>query len=130
MKKLNISIKKRPINVILLFCVSGLYFINNHYFKNYSSGNIQLFFICYFNDLLCPLFFFSYSNLLLLTIDKELCKIKSICIVGICVSLIWEFFAPLIKPSSTTDLIDIICYMIGSITYWGITRYMYKKNEM
>lgn len=128
MKKLYNSVQKRPINIILLVCVIGLYFINNHHLKVHTVGNIQLFFICYFNDLMCPLFFFSYANLLLITVNKELYRLYSICAVGICTSLVWEFFAPVIKPSTTTDFIDIICYMTGSLIYWAILHFIRKKN--
>lgn len=128
MRKIYNSAQKRPINIILLVCVIGLYFVNNHYLKAHTMGNIRLFFICYFNDLMCPLFFFSYANLLLITVNKELHRFWSIIAVGICTSLVWEFFAPLIKPSSTTDLVDIICYMSGSVIYWAILHFMRKKD--
>lgn len=52
------SIRKRPLNIILIQLVIVAYLINNLFFKVYTSGAVQQFFICYFNDLICPLLFF------------------------------------------------------------------------
>ena len=94
-----------------------------HFFIDiYTNGNVRLFFICYFNDLICPLFFFSYANMLLNTVDKEINRIWAICLVSLCTSCVWEFVAPFIKPSSITDPLDIVCYMTGGIMYWAILR--------
>lgn len=122
MIKLIKSIQKRPINIILVVIVLVAYFVNNKFLKIYTNGNVRLFFICYFNDLICPLFFFSYANMLLNTVDKEINRLWVICLVSLCTSCVWEFVAPLIKPSSTTDPFDIVCYIIGGIVYWAILR--------
>ena len=78
--------------------------------------------LCYFNDLICPLLFFSYANLLLLTVDKEITQLWLTCLVGLCASCFWEFGAPYIKSTAITDPIDIAFYLAGSIIYWGILR--------
>lgn len=127
MDKITQSIKKRPINIVLIIAVVIAYFINNNFLKIYTHGNMKLFFICYFNDLICPLLFFSYANILLITINKEITHIWVICLVSLCTSCIWEFVAPLLKPSSTTDPLDIVCYMIGGIVYWAILRHIKKR---
>ena len=128
MKKLRESIRKRPINLVLLLGVLGLYFLNNLYLKAHLDGWLQTFFVCFFNDLMCPLFFFSYANMLLLTINKEWHRLWFICLIGICVSFVWEFFAPVIKPTSTTDPLDILCYMVGSVVYWAILHLVRKTD--
>ncbi len=52
MKKLVDSIRKRPINLILLISVISMYLFNNLFLKEHSSGLLRLFFVCYFNDLI------------------------------------------------------------------------------
>lgn len=116
------SVKLKPINLILIIGVLILYFLNNFVFKKYTSGLIQHFFICYFNDLICPLLFFSYSNILLISINMELKKLKWIMLMGLCSGLIWELFAPLIKSSSVTDIVDLIAYLFGTFLYWCIIK--------
>lgn len=72
MKKIVESIRKRPVNLMLLILVVFAYWINNLFLKEHSGGLLRVFFIGYFNDLICPLFFFSYANMLLITVGKEL----------------------------------------------------------
>lgn len=122
MKKIVCSIKNRPINLWLMLMVAALYLINNCYLKIYAPQAIRWFFICYFNDLICPLLFFGYVNILLLTKGKELSKLKLILLFGLLVSIVWEYGAPILKESSITDIGDIGCYLIGSILYWWILK--------
>lgn len=128
MKKILISVKSNPINLILMVIVFVLYFFNNIILKKYTNGLIQYFFICYFNDLICPLLFFSYSNMLLISVNKELKSLKWIMLMGLCSGLIWELFAPIIKSSSVTDIVDLIAYLFGTFLYWCIIK-LYKGGK-
>jgi len=123
MKKLLFSIKTRPLNIILIAIVLILYFLNNNVFKVYTTGLLQRFFISYFNDLMCPLFFVSYSNLLLITVNKEMRKLHWILLLCLSAGLLWEFVAPLVKHSSVTDFFDLLCYLIGAAVYWLILTF-------
>ena len=129
MKKIVESIRKRPVNLMLLILVVFAYWINNLFLKEHSGGLLRVFFIGYFNDLICPLFFFSYANMLLITVGKEIARLWVICLVSLCTSWVWEFVAPLMKPSSTTDPLDIFCYITGGVVYWAILRYIKNKTE-
>ena len=129
MKKIVESIRKRPVNLMLLILVVFAYWIKNLFLKEHSGGLLRVFFIGYFNDLICPLFFFSYANMLLITVDKEIARLWVICLVSLCTSCVWEFVAPLMKPSSTTDPLDIFCYITGGVVYWAILRYIKNKTE-
>ena len=122
MQKIIGSIKKKPINLVLMIIVLFLYFLNNTYLKVHTVGFVQKFLICHFNDLICPLFFVAYSNLLLISVNRELKKLKWIMIFGFCSGLIWEFVAPLIKPSSVTDILDLLFYTLGTFLYWCIYK--------
>ncbi len=122
-EKLSASIRKRPLNIILIFGVGALYLINNSYLKVHTTGVLQAFFIGYFNDLICPLFLLSYSNLLLLAVDRELTHLWAICVITVISGCIWEFAAPLVKKTSVTDPMDIVCYIIGAIAYWVILSF-------
>lgn len=129
MKKIVESIRKRPVNLMLLILVVFAYWINNLFLKEHSGGLLRVFFIGYFNDLICPLFFFSYANMLLITVGKEIARLWVIFLVSLCTSCVWEFVAPLMKPSSTTDPLDIFCYITGGVVYWAILRYIKNKTE-
>lgn len=129
MKKIVESIRKRPINLILIVFVISAYLLNIFFLKDYSHRLLKLFFVCYFNDLICPLFFFSYANMLLITVSREITRLWLICLISVCTSCVWEFVAPLMKPSSTADPLDILCYITGGILYWVILRYIKNKGK-
>lgn len=112
----------KPINLILLMAVSIIYFVNNIFLKSHTSGILNYFCICYLNDLMCPLFFLSYSNILLISIRKEIVATRTVILICFLCGLVWEFFAPLLKPDSTTDLMDILCYIFGGVIYLLIQK--------
>ena len=117
-----------PINIILIIIVLALYILNNTYLKHATSGIVQYMLICHFNDLMCPLFLMSYANLLLLTVGRKVVSLKGILFIVIPAGLIWEFFAPFIKPSTTTDLYDLLCYVVGGVLYYFIVKYVRCKK--
>lgn len=116
------SIRQKPINLILILVVLALYFLNNGIFKHHTSGWLQYFMICHFNDFICPLFFFGYCNLLLITANKEIKKLHWILLMGLCSGLVWEYFAPVIKPSTVSDVMDLVFYLLGTFLYWCILK--------
>ena len=128
MKKLAASARFRPVNPVLMAAVLVLYFLNNRWFKAHTDGPVQYFMICHFNDLICPLFFLAYSNLLLLTVGRELRKIHWVLLFGLCSGLIWEFFAPVIKPTATADPWDLLFYLIGTGLYWCILKFITRRR--
>lgn len=121
-EKLKKSIQFAPVNIILMALTVFLYLINNLIIKDATSGWIRVFFVGYFNDCICPLFFLSYVNCILLTAKKELTKLRSLMLMSCIAGLFWEFAAPLVKPSAVTDLWDFVCYMIGSVLYWWLFK--------
>ena len=118
MKKILKSFRYRPINILLILIVAGFYLLNNLYFKNYTPENIRFFFICYFNDLICPLLFVSYANFLLIIVHKEMQKLCHILLLCFSAGCFWEFGAPLLKETAVTDLWDIVFYLLGGVLYW------------
>lgn len=88
---------KNNYNILLCLAVLILYLLNNIVLKNYTNGNINYFFICYFNDLLAPIFILAYTNIILKKATyNQLTYKNSIFLILLC-SIIWECFTPLIK---------------------------------
>lgn len=128
MKKIIRSIKQKPINLILIVIVLFLYTLNNLFLKKYTQGIIQLFLRCYFNDLICPLFFISYSNLMLISVNKEIKELKHIMLFGFSSGMIWEFVSPIINSRSVTDKLDLLFYIIGAFLYWCSVKAFSKEK--
>ena len=115
-------IKSNKIEIFLLIATASFYLLNNFIFKKISTGIFYYFFVCYFNDLLCPLFFVSYTNIMLSFIRKRIEKLHHIVLYCFLCGFVWEFIAPFLKEDSVTDFYDLICYFIGGLLYW-IIRY-------
>ena len=113
-------LKKNQIDFFLVISTASFYLLNNFIFKKTSTGISYYFFVCYFNDLICPLGFVAYVNIALSFISKRLEKLYQILIFCFVCGLVWEFVAPLLKESSVTDFYDLLCYCIGGILYWII----------
>lgn len=122
------SIKKCPLNLFLIILVSGMYLLNHFVLKKSLWGIAWLFCVCYLNDLMCPLLFFAYANLLLLTVGKELKGCAKILAASFCAGMVWEFLAPVVKPSAVTDFWDLVCYMTGGLLYWALLS-IWKKEK-
>lgn len=122
MVRIIISIKKKPINLMIMIFVFILYLTNNLLLKKIGPSFLKYFFVCHFNDLLCPSLLLGYSNILLLTIGKELKKLHHILMFCLAASIVWEFVAPVFKKTSITDWFDVVCYLLGGIIYWTILQ--------
>ena len=129
MKKILLSIKKRPLNPVLIGTMAVLYLLNNLWFKRSMTEEVRWFFTGYFNDLICPLIFFSYVNILLLTADREMTGFLPLTASAAGAGLFWEFVAPLIKPGSVPDPADMLCYLAGGVGYWFLLRLCLRKER-
>lgn len=128
MQKIIASIKHRPLNFVLIFFVIMLYLINNNLIKPNTTGIVHIFFVSFFNDLLCPYFFLAYANLLLITCDREMTKIKVLLLVCLAAGCVWEFVAPYMKRDSVTDPLDLMCYAISTVGYWKLLNIIIKQD--
>lgn len=120
MKRILSSIRRHRKDTAAAVLVAVLYVVNNLYLKSQFSGNLRIFFVCYLNDLMAPVFLLSYANILLGSIQRRLQKLWQILPMIFVFGCCWEFAAPLFKQSSVTDLIDILCYMAGAVLYWAL----------
>ena len=66
---------KKQLDFLLIVSTASLYLLNNFIFKKISTGLTHYFLICYFNDLICPLAFLAYVNIMLAFVQKQLAKI-------------------------------------------------------
>lgn len=120
---------KKQLDFLLIVSTASLYLLNNFIFKKISTGLTHYFLICYFNDLICPLAFLAYVNIMLAFVQKQLAKIYQILIFCFGCGLVWEFIAPLFKKNSVTDFYDLLCYCAGGMLYYAIKQLFLKKRK-
>jgi hypothetical protein len=118
----------RIINLSIFITCIVLYGFNTIILSSINNYNLHYFFSSYFNDLLAPLLLFSYINLILSLIDKKMYSLKYLILIIILSSLVWEFIAPIFKPTSISDPIDILFYFIGTLIYWIIYKMRIQKS--
>lgn len=113
---------KNKFDIFLVSITAFLYLLNNFIVKRFSTGIFYYFSVCYFNDLICPIGFLAYVNLMLSFINKNMEKLYQILAFCFLCGLVWEFIAPIIKDSSVTDFFDLLCYCAGGVLYWIIKK--------
>ena len=115
-KKFIIKNKK---NFSLIIICLLFFLLNTLLLKNIDLGILNSFFRGYFNDLLAPIIFLSFMNILLKNIlNIEIKKATYLISITLIISFIWEYIAIFLKPSSTFDYLDIIAYLIGCLIYY------------
>ena len=106
-----------------------LHVLNVFIFSNINNSTLNYFFSCYFDDLLAPLLLFSYINILLSFYNKKIYSLKYLIIFILLVSIVWEYLIGFIKPSSVSDPIDILAYVLGTLIYWIIHKKLMNRFE-
>ena len=120
MKKVIKSLKDVPINGYLIIAVIALYCLNRFLLKEHTTGWVNYLLRCHFDDTICGTLIVAYSNVFLNVGNRAMIRLIAIVPFCFCVGLIWEFAAPLVRKGTTPDWIDVGCYVLGGILYWGI----------
>lgn len=115
-------------NFLIFISCFLLYVLNTLIFSNVDNFTLHYFFTCYFNDLMAPLLLFSYINLLLSFIDKNIRSLKHLIIIIIPCSFVWEYLIVFFKPTSVSDPIDLLFYVFGTLSYWIIYKNWIQKR--
>lgn len=98
-----------------------VFILNNVLLKDITTGTLTMFCRCYLNDLVCPLFFLGYCQVIFIWIKNEIKSYSILLLIGMMAGVIWEYFAPVINPKAITDPFDLLCYFIGINIYYAIT---------
>ncbi len=114
--------------LIFITCVL-LYGLNELIFLNISYYQLNYFFSSYLNDLIAPLLLFSYINLILSFIQRKIYSLKSLLLIILLCSFLWEYLILYIKVGTVSDPVDVFFYVIGTLIYWAIYKNWIKKDS-
>lgn len=115
-------------HVLALIIAMTIYIINRFILKNLEIPYISYLLKNHLGDYIGGIVFCIYLNVILFTGKrKPINKFGIIFTIMLFVSILWEYFFPLFLKYSTSDLLDIIAYMLGTITYYLL---FYKQNNM
>lgn len=107
---------------ILALC-GGLYWLNRLVLREVTSGGLQWFLTCYFNDILVGPVLLALTSLLLLAARcSPLRRWWPMALILLGAGVVWECLAPLWKPGAVFDWWDFAAYQAGGLLYWAVTR--------
>lgn len=101
-----------------------LYTFNRFIIKPYITLPILSYLSkCHINDFFGGIVFCAYYNIIMLLGSKTpVAKFSEIFALIFTVGLIWEFIFPLFLSYSTSDVLDVIAYVLGGTAYYFIKR--------
>lgn len=115
-------------NIKIGFLIFIIYLINRFILKNINVPYLDYFLDNHFNDFLGGTLFCCYVNSILIINGKKAINNFLVIIISMfLVSLAWEFIFPVFLKYSTSDWIDVIFYMLGTILYC-VLFYDYNKR--
>lgn len=123
------AILKRKINLVGMTVAICVYTINKTCLIQYTHGQWNYFCRCYLNDLVCPLFFLGYCQILLIWIDHEIKSWWKCMFLIMVAGCIWEYGAPFINAKAVSDVWDLVCYFIGGMVYSLLMKYEQNKEK-
>jgi len=112
---------------ISIVCLA-VFFTNNLWFKKLDISYDYPFIRNHLNDTLATVFLLSCLSLIR-TLQKRSSSVHFAEMLAICTvaSIMWEYVAEFVKPDSTFDYIDILCYFLGGFIYYFANRIWYRK---
>lgn len=127
--------KFTKINLNILMVCLAIYFVNRLTNDTYYIPYLSYILRYHFNDYLAGIVFLAYLNIIL-AISKykhiKVLKLSQVIFTGILIGTFWEYITPIYKSDSTSDIIDVICYVLGAISYKFIYSFIllrYKKRR-
>ena len=114
---------------LFVFCFP--IYLLNRIFKSYVKIPVLGYICqCHLNDYIGGIVFCIYLNVLLILNKRTpVVSLFPLCGIMICVSLMWEYFFPLMLPYSTSDAWDVVAYMLGTITYYLFIKHPIGHNS-
>ena len=110
-------------NICILTACCGLYWLSRLVLRRVTSGGLQWFLVCYFNDILAGLVLLSITSLLLIAAKRPpLRRWWPMALILLGAGVVWECLAPLWKAGAVFDWWDFVAYQVGGLLYWLIAR--------
>lgn len=113
-------------DLFLILVISIAYCLNRFCLKNIVDiPAISYILKCHFNDFLAGIGIIAYLNLLFAVSKYRQFKVSSytmaISLCFVC-GMLWEYVFPLLFSHGTSDILDVLSYMIGGMAYIRLLR--------
>lgn len=101
-----------------------IYGLNKGILIHHVSGWLWYFCVSHLNDLVCPLFFLGYVQIVLKWVGLDKMSYAFCVLIGMSAGVVWEYFAPIINAKAVTDSLDLIYYFVGINIYSWISKFV------
>ena len=78
----------------------------------------------HFNDLMAGILFPAYVNLVLSLFGMRMRSWLEPLLFTLVAGIFWEYVTPLYRPQSVSDVWDIVAYLVGTLNYCALTRWL------
>lgn len=116
----------RCFDLFIILVISIAYSLNRFYLKTIVDVPIISYILkCHFNDFLAGIGIIAYLNLLFAVSKYRQLKVSSYAMaMSLCFlcGMLWEYVFPLVFPHGTSDILDVLSYMIGGTAYIKLLR--------
>ncbi len=117
-------------NIVYITIFLALYITNKYHIIVFDNLYVAYFMRCYFNDIVGSVAMLFVMRVLLLPFNKPApLKLYHIEVFMFLCGIFWEFVTPLYRKDTTTDILDIIAYMVGGAIYWIMTLIERKMSD-
>ena len=108
---------------IFIIVITIVLYISNQFIKNKLQTDIlQWFMTCYFNDIIGSITFVAYCNVMLGFCRRKIIMLWHIELLMLFCGVFWEYITPIFRKNTTSDVFDILAYMLGGFIYWLIAK--------
>lgn len=120
---------KRNITIFIIFFL--LYLVNRFLKPTTNIYLIDYILQCHFNDFIGAIIFCVYTNTILVISKrrKPIFNFWVLLVYMLIIAICWEFLFPIILPYSTSDFLDVIAYLFGTIVYFLLNIDMVNKKS-
>ena len=113
--------RERRGDLLLVLGPLALYALNQQVKTRVTVRVLGYLLRCHANDYLGGIAFAAYLNLILSLSrwpEKRLRRPGELVVLGLLCGLCWECIAPLFLPDSVGDPLDVVAYVLGTLSYW------------
>ena len=118
-------------NLVFFAIAFSVYIVNRFLKSSIENPFIGYLCRCHLNDYIGGIVFCIYVNMILIIAKRNpIVSFRGIIALMVPVAIVWEYVFPLILPYSTSDIIDVLSYVMGACTYYILMCRNQSKNSI
>lgn len=113
---LSVNYRLKFIGYVII--LSSICLLNKYHILSFCNKYVAYFMSCYFNDIFGSTILLLLIGIVLSFYKKIKLKLYQVELFMLFCGIVWEFITPLYRSDTTTDIIDLLAYLLGGILFW------------